>query len=375
MYYHFSGLYAGALIVWRINILVRIHVVWWPGWLGSRVGGTWICTRWQPHKPHATVAPPSNTNTNTNKNTNTNTSTNIGAQKRAVALSPPTTAEEAGDPGWYVLTQQRLRHLGWKWVPSCDITRGPVTPWCHCWALYNPQPRPTLLFWQVSVADLLCPLVSVGVVAQYATDHHHRWVCIKRRSCFFSILPPTTFPLTVNCQLPACLCSTLAPLQLSPQTSFWHWLGILASSMRVRDVSMIMRINKVGISTEQNFNRSLFHCVLGLVSLRYSCVLLVGAINTNSCWNCPVCHNKVCGWWRGYGGERVRASQSVTVLVNLGPDLNCIIDHQLLMPFIKHHPPNKKMHGNMKRNTNGLLTLREFSVVFSWMTGVADQVW
>ena len=124
-----------TLALWCINILVRIHVVWWPGWLGSRVGGTWICTRWQwwqPHKPHATVAPPPSTNTNTNTNTNTD------AQKRAVALSPPTTAEEAGDPGWYVLTQ-RLRHLGWKWIPSCDITRAPVTPWCQCWALYNPQ--------------------------------------------------------------------------------------------------------------------------------------------------------------------------------------------------------------------------------------------
>ena len=67
-----------TLALWCINILVRIHVVWWPGWLGSRVGGTWICTRWQwwqPHKPHATVAPPSNTNTNTNTKTNANTNT------------------------------------------------------------------------------------------------------------------------------------------------------------------------------------------------------------------------------------------------------------------------------------------------------------
>ena len=170
---------------------------------------------------------------------------------------------------------------------------------------------------------------------------------------FSQFCPQPASPLTLNCQLPGCLSSTLAPLQLSPQTSFWHWQEILASSMGVRDVSIwsCVLTRWKYLQKRTSTGACLSHLVLNLVSLRYSCVLLVGAINTNSFWNCPVCHNKVCGWWRGYGGERVRASQSVTVLVNLGPDLNCIIDHQLLMPFIKYHPRNKKnrwiMHGNL----------------------------
>ena len=65
----------------------------------------------------------------------------------------------------------------------------------------------------------------------------------------------------------------------------------------------------------------------------------------------------------------MRASQSVTVLVNLGPDLNCIIDHQLLMPFIKHQPRNKKKLINNARKHEAqhrrMVDFERPSVVFS----------